>query len=142
MHFRSSSRKRNINTLVTVTVTVTVRDRVPSGLRISDSLFCLTHSTMAPSGVQQVLPMNCTVWRSGGHRLATAVEVSVNVGTRRTVDAPFHHWRPRFPVAASRVWNSLPSSVTSSTSLTVFTALHCMQRGPSDRKSVRLSVTA
>lgn len=28
--------------------------------------------------------------------------------------------QPAFPVAASRVWNSLPSSVTSSTSLTVF----------------------
>jgi len=28
-------------------------------------------------------------------RLATAVEVSVSVDTRRTVDAPFYHWRLR-----------------------------------------------
>jgi len=33
--------------------------------------------------------------QSGGRRLATAVEISVNVDAHRTADAPFHYWRPR-----------------------------------------------
>ena len=51
-----------------------------------------------PLSALDVSAISC--WRisqSGGHRLATAAEVNVNVDARRTVDTvdvPSHHWRP------------------------------------------------
>jgi len=59
--------------------------------------------------------------QSGGHRLAAVSEISVYVDTRRI--PPMRHSTigdRAFPVAAWRVWNSLPPSVASSESLTVF----------------------
>ena len=53
----------------------------------------------APTWLSEWPKLNALQWRrtlqSGGRRLATAVEVSINVDAHRTADAPFHYWRPR-----------------------------------------------
>jgi len=58
--------------------------------------------------------------QSGGHGLAMVSDVGVYVDTGFTANAPLHHWQCEFPVTALRIQNSLPSSVTLSTSLSAF----------------------